>query len=204
MRRATASDAPAIRRIAHDGWWAAYRGLLLDETIEWFLERAYSEERVDLRIERHETWVALADEAVGLFAETVIEPDRVTLVAIYADPALRGLGLGTAALSTITAAHPDLPSSPTSWSATRRASRSTLPAASCPASPSTNSSARSWSANAAGGSAILPTDAVPAFATSEHFCSEGARMALGHLLGHGWFTPAMVSAGARFARTSIQ
>jgi GNAT superfamily N-acetyltransferase len=109
VRRATASDAPAIRRIAHDGWWAAYRGLLLDETIEWFLERAYSEERVDLRIERHETWVALADETVGLFAETVIEPDRVTLVAIYADPALRGLGLGTAALSTITAAHADLP-----------------------------------------------------------------------------------------------
>ena len=99
VRRATASDAPAIRRIAHDGWRATYRGLLLDETIEWFLELAYSEERVDLRIERHETWVALADEAVGLFAETAIEPDRVTLVAIYADPALRGLGLGTAALA---------------------------------------------------------------------------------------------------------
>ena len=108
VRRATASDAPAIRRIAH-GWWAAYRGLLLDETIVWFLELAYSEERVDLRIERNETWVALADEVVGLFAETVIEPDRITLVAIYADPALRGMGLGTAALSMITAAHPDLP-----------------------------------------------------------------------------------------------
>ena len=62
-----------------------------------------------MRIERHETWVALADEAVGLFAEAAVEPDRVTLVAIYADPALRGLGLGTAALATITARHPDLP-----------------------------------------------------------------------------------------------
>jgi GNAT superfamily N-acetyltransferase len=109
VRRATGSDGPAIRRIAHAGWWAAYRGLLRDETIEWFLERAYSEERVDLRIERHETWVALADGAVALFAETAIEPDRVILVAIYADPALRGLGLGTAALASITAAHPDLP-----------------------------------------------------------------------------------------------
>jgi hypothetical protein len=34
VRRATASDAPVIRRIAHDGWWAAYGGHLLDETIE--------------------------------------------------------------------------------------------------------------------------------------------------------------------------
>ena len=44
-----------------------------------------------------------------LFAETALEPDRVTLVAIYADPSRRGLGLGTAVIATITAAHPDLP-----------------------------------------------------------------------------------------------
>jgi GNAT superfamily N-acetyltransferase len=109
VRRATASDAPAIRRIAHDAWRATYRGLLRDETIEWFLERAYAEDRVDLRIERHETWIAEVDGVTALFAESAIEPDRVTLVAIYADPGQRGLGLGTAALAAITAAHPDLP-----------------------------------------------------------------------------------------------
>jgi GNAT superfamily N-acetyltransferase len=109
VRRATASDAPAIRRIAHDAWWATYRRLLRDETIEWFLERAYSEDRVDLRIERHETWIGEVDGVATLFAETAIEPDRVTLVAIYADPGRRGLGLGTAALAAITAGHPELP-----------------------------------------------------------------------------------------------
>ena len=109
VRRATGSDAPAVRRIAQDAWRATYRGLLLDETIEGFLERAYSEERVDLRIERHEMWVAEADGAIALFAETSIEPDRVTLVAIYADPERRGLGLGSAALEAIVTAHPDLP-----------------------------------------------------------------------------------------------
>ncbi len=46
---------------------------------------------------------------VAAFAESEIQPDRVTLVAIYADPALRGLGLGTALLDAITAAHPRLP-----------------------------------------------------------------------------------------------
>jgi GNAT superfamily N-acetyltransferase len=109
VRRASGSDAPAVRRIAHAAWRATYQGLLLDETIEGFLERAYSEERVDLRIERHEMWVAEADDAIALFAETSIEPDRVTLIAIYADPDRRGLGLGSAALAAIVAAHPDLP-----------------------------------------------------------------------------------------------
>jgi GNAT superfamily N-acetyltransferase len=109
VRRATPSHAPAIRDIAHAAWRDTYRGLLRDETIEWFLERAYSHERVDLRIERHETWVAELDGAVRAFAETAVEPDRVTLVAIYADPSHRGHGLGTALLGTVLEAHPDLP-----------------------------------------------------------------------------------------------
>ena len=91
VRRATPSHAPAIRAIAEAAWRVTYRDMLRPETIDWFLDRAYSEERVALRIERHETWVAdLADE-VAAFAESAIEPDRVTLVAIYADPGRRGL-----------------------------------------------------------------------------------------------------------------
>jgi GNAT superfamily N-acetyltransferase len=109
VRRATPSHAPAIRDIAHAAWRDTYRDLLRDETIEWFLERAYSEDRVDLRIERHETWVAELDGVVAAFAETAIEPDRVTLVAIYADPAARGVGLGTALLELVEGAHPGLP-----------------------------------------------------------------------------------------------
>ena len=46
---------------------------------------------------------------IGAFAETAVEPDRLTLVAIYAEPTLRGLGLGTALLDAASAAHPDLP-----------------------------------------------------------------------------------------------
>jgi GNAT superfamily N-acetyltransferase len=83
--------------------------LLRPETVDWFLDRAYSEERVALRIERHETWVAELDARVSAFAESAIELDRVTLVAIYTDPDRRGLGLGSALLGAITSAHPDLP-----------------------------------------------------------------------------------------------
>ena len=113
MRRATPSHAIAIRDIAMAAWRATYRDMLREETIEWFVERAYSEERVALRIERHETWVAELDGVVAAFAETAVEPvdepDRVTLVAIYASPGMRGRGLGSALLDAIVDAHPDLP-----------------------------------------------------------------------------------------------
>jgi len=109
VRRATPSHAPAIRSIADAAWRATYRDLLHEDTIEWFLERAYSEDRVGLRIERHETWVAELDGVVSAFAESEILPDRVTLVAIYAEPARRGLGLGSALLDAIMEAHPGLP-----------------------------------------------------------------------------------------------
>ena len=112
VRRATPSHAAAIREIAQSAWRATYRGMLKDETIEWFVERAYSEERVALRIERHETWVAELDGVVTAFAETAVEPaepDRVTLVAIYANPGMRGRGIGSALLDAIIDAHPDLP-----------------------------------------------------------------------------------------------
>lgn len=113
VRRATPSHAPAIQDIAQAAWRATYRDMLRDETIEWFVERAYSEERVALRIERHETWVAELDGVVAAFAETALEPaaqpDRVTLVAIYAQPGRLGLGLGSALLDAIVGAHPDLP-----------------------------------------------------------------------------------------------
>jgi ribosomal protein S18 acetylase RimI-like enzyme len=109
VRRATTDDVAAIRTIATDAWRDTYRGLLRDETIEWFVGRAYTDERVTLRVERHETWVATLHGVVAAFAETAIAPDRVTLVAIYADPARRRRGLGTALLEGIVAVHPDLP-----------------------------------------------------------------------------------------------
>ena len=109
VRRATPSHAAAIRDIAHAAWLDTYRDLLHDDTIEWFVERAYSEERVALRIERHETWVAELGGEVAAFAETAVEPDRITLVAIYASPGMRGRGLGSGLLDAITGAHPGMP-----------------------------------------------------------------------------------------------
>ena len=109
-----------------------------------------------LRIERHEMWVAEVDAAVALFAETSIEADRVTLVAIYADPARRGMGLGTAVLDAIVAAHPDLPIAADVLVGNERGETFYARAGSCPARRSTSSSAPSASRSAAGGWASRP------------------------------------------------
>ena len=175
VRRATPSHAPAIRAIADAAWRDTYRDLLRPETIDWFLDRAYSEDRVALRIERHETWVAELDDVVGAFAESAIEPNRVTLVAIYADPGQRGLGLGSALLHAITGAHPGVPVARTSCWATCWARPSTRRGASRPRRTSTRSWAASTSASAAGGCARAAEPRTPACAGERAVSSRAPR-----------------------------
>ena len=113
VRAAEPEDAPAIRDVAVRAWWATYAGRMLDETIERFLAVAYSEERIGVRIERHEVLVAgVASEgrpwpAVAAFAEVAVHDDHLQLVSIYALPEARGRGLGTALVEAVVAAHPD-------------------------------------------------------------------------------------------------
>jgi GNAT superfamily N-acetyltransferase len=110
VRAAEPSDAPAIRDVAVNAWWATYSGRMADETIERFLGAAYSEERIAVRIERHEVLVAGVAggrSAIDAFAEVATHDDHLQLVAIYAQPGMRGRGLGTALIAAITAAHPD-------------------------------------------------------------------------------------------------
>lgn len=111
-RSAEAVDAPAIRAVAIEAWWATYAHRLADETIERFLAAAYREERIAVRIERHEVWVAgLAgvagwDSGVAAFAEVAAHDDHLQLTAMYTRPSARGSGLGSALLAAIVAAHP--------------------------------------------------------------------------------------------------
>ncbi len=111
VRAAEPADAPAIREVAVRAWWATYAGRMADETIERFLAAAYSEERIGVRIERHEVLVARAaasgaPSGVEAFAETASHDDHLQLVAIYTLPEARGRGLGRALVAAIVAAHP--------------------------------------------------------------------------------------------------
>lgn len=108
-RAADSGDVSAIREVAVQAWRATYAGRLSDEAIGRFLAAAYTEERIAVRIERHEVLVAgPADDlaAVHAFAEVIVRDDHLQLVAIYARPGARGRGLGSALLSEIVEAHP--------------------------------------------------------------------------------------------------
>jgi ribosomal protein S18 acetylase RimI-like enzyme len=112
VRRALADDADAIRAVAHDAWRATYHDLIGEEPVERFLAQAYTPERVSLRIERHETFVAaLVDgdaSGVDAFVEAMHEGDHGHIVAFYTRPGARGQGIGSALLDRVIAAFPGL------------------------------------------------------------------------------------------------
>ena len=112
VRRATLDDAAAIREVAHDAWRATYHDLIGEEPVERFLAQAYTPERVALRIERHETYVAAMDggdrSGVDAFVEAMRQGDHAHIVAFYTRPGTRGRGIGSALLNRVVAAFPGL------------------------------------------------------------------------------------------------
>jgi GNAT superfamily N-acetyltransferase len=109
VRRATADDAEAVRSVAAAGWRDTYRGLLRPETIEAFLAGPYAIENVRNRIDAHDFFVAEDSGEIAAYGDAVPEAGRVFLAAIYALPARRGYGAGSALLSVMTSRHPALP-----------------------------------------------------------------------------------------------
>jgi len=113
VRQASAGDAAAIALVAAAAWRDTYAGLLRSDTIETFIERAYSIERLERRIDRDVFLLALRDDQVVAFADAAEAESEagayVDLYAIYALPEVRGHGAGTALLSEIRARFPSKP-----------------------------------------------------------------------------------------------
>ena len=109
VRDATAADAAAIGLVARAAWRDTYAGLLEAATIEAFVEAAYTVQRLERRIDRHVVLVAEDDGRIIAFADALPEADRLSLVAIYAEPDRRGEGAGTMLLGTLRARFPDRP-----------------------------------------------------------------------------------------------
>lgn len=101
MRRATKDDGAAIMALASAAWRDTYDGLLKADTIQSFIERAYSPEHVESRVTEDDFYVAEGSEGIVAFADALERDDRVELVAIYTLPELRGRGAGTALLANL-------------------------------------------------------------------------------------------------------
>jgi GNAT superfamily N-acetyltransferase len=109
VRRARTGDSAEIGRVAAAAWRDTYAGLLRPETIESFIERAYSIERVARRIEADTFLVATEAGRIAAFADARDVDDRVDLFAIYALPASRRRGAGSALLAELRMRFPDRP-----------------------------------------------------------------------------------------------
>lgn len=98
VRRATLDDVPAVMALAAAAWRDTYAGLLRLETIESFIDRAYSPRRLGSRITEDDFYIAEDDTGMVAFADAVDREDRLDLMAIYALPQRRNQGAGTALL----------------------------------------------------------------------------------------------------------
>ena len=93
--------------VAAAGWRDTYAGLLKPETIESFIEGAYSAERVEARVSDDHFYVAEGPDGITAFVDALERDDRVELTAIYVLPEWRGQGAGTALLDVLAVLFPD-------------------------------------------------------------------------------------------------
>jgi len=112
VRVASPDDAPAIRDLALAAWRATYADLIGADVVERFLAQGYTPERVVLRIERHDVFVAGSADGdqsgVDAFIDCVVEDGHAHIAALYTWPSLRGRGLGTALLARVVGHYPGL------------------------------------------------------------------------------------------------
>ncbi len=109
VRDALSRDAAAVRQVAVAAWRDTYTGLLADETIEAFLDFAYSIEMLIRRIEQHAFLVTEEQGRIVAFADAIPGPARLTLGAIYALPDRRRHGAGSLLLASLRSRFPKLP-----------------------------------------------------------------------------------------------
>jgi GNAT superfamily N-acetyltransferase len=113
VRQAIAGDASAVALVAAAAWRDTYAGLLRSDTIETFIERAYSIERLERRIDRDVFLLAFRGDEVVAFCDAAEAESEagthVDLYAIYALPEVRGLGAGTALLTELRSRFPSQP-----------------------------------------------------------------------------------------------
>ena len=111
--------------MAAAAWRDTYAGLLKSETIERFIERAYSPERVASRITEDQFYVAEDSTGIVAFADALEREDRLDVLALYALPDRRNQGAGTALLRELLSSFPANRFPSMSWTAIARAKSST-------------------------------------------------------------------------------
>lgn len=100
IRNMTKGDIASVQAIARKTWDATYEGIIPREVQEKFLNSAYSDERMEYRMNNSHIFIAETSKKVIGFANfsPVNDKGEAELGAIYIYPEYQGAGVGTALL----------------------------------------------------------------------------------------------------------
>lgn len=104
-RHATVQDIPAIRRIAHDAWYATYPGIISEAQIAYMLDKLYAADVLAENIAQatQPALLAVEEDAIlgfGAYSE-MEEPEIYKLRKLYIDPKQHKKGIGRRVLEDI-------------------------------------------------------------------------------------------------------
>jgi len=96
IRKAKLDDIPEIQQIAKETWHHTYEGLIPRQIQDEFIDSAYSDKNMPLRVEKTILLVAVLNEKVLGFSNFFLKnQQQAELGAIYIYPQEQGKGIGT-------------------------------------------------------------------------------------------------------------
>jgi len=99
IRQMNKDDISSVQEIAQISWSVTYEGLIPKQIQERFLQSAYSEDCLQVRLHKSLFFIAQIGETIVGFANFSHVNDRqAELLAIYLDPAYQQMGIGSALL----------------------------------------------------------------------------------------------------------
>ncbi len=95
IRRAELKDIPEIQKVAKVTWNHTYEGLIPRLIQDKFINSAYSDENMPLRVEKTLLFVAVLNGKVVGFSNFFLRDSQAELGAIYIYPQEHSKGIGT-------------------------------------------------------------------------------------------------------------
>ncbi len=92
-------DISFVQKIAQTSWYVTYEGIIPKQIQDRFLQAAYNENRLLVRLQKSPFLIAQMGETIVGFANfSNVNEGQAELLAIYLDPAYQHMGIGSALL----------------------------------------------------------------------------------------------------------
>ncbi|WP_409369777.1 GNAT family N-acetyltransferase [Lysinibacillus sp. 38-6] len=99
IRQMNKDDISFVQKIAQTSWYVTYEGIIPKQIQDRFLQAAYNENRLLVRLQKSPFLIAQMGETIVGFANfSNVNEGQAELLAIYLDPAYQHMGIGSALL----------------------------------------------------------------------------------------------------------